>query len=163
MLQSNSGEELDTIWINLREEPSMYKCLFKLIYRYINGDSFVLRKKEEPFKNLFNNESVVTKSKVENMEKRLKKDVLIECHIPANRGNIVVHSEEELHLVSFISLSNIKLSPKVLHVHSESLLTTREMFYLASIKEYNIKYYRIPIIENNPPSLVFIIISLHFS
>ena len=103
MLQSNGGEELDTIWINLREEPSMYKWFIELIYRYINGDSFVLRKKEDPFKNLFNNESVVTKSKVENMEKRLKKDVLIECRIPANRGNIVVHSEEELHLVSFIS------------------------------------------------------------
>lgn len=41
-----------------------------------------------------------------------------------------------------------------MHVNSETLLTTREMFYLLSIKEYGIKYYRIPIIENNPPSLV---------
>ena len=40
---------------------------------------------------------------INKIKKRLKKDVLIECRIPANRGNIVVHSEEELHLVSFIS------------------------------------------------------------
>lgn len=71
-----------------------------IITRYINGKSFVLRKKEEPFKNLFHNESVVTRNKVENMEKRLKKDVLIECRIPENRGNIVIHDEEELHSVS---------------------------------------------------------------
>ena len=70
--------------------------------RYINGDSFVLRKRDEPFKNLFYNESVVTKSKVENMEKRLKKDVLIECRVPGNSGNIVVHDEEELHMVRFL-------------------------------------------------------------
>lgn len=74
------------------------------ITRYINGKSFVLRKKEEPFKNLFHNESVVTRNKVENMEKRLKKDVLIECRIPDNRGNILIHDEEELHSVSIVAV-----------------------------------------------------------
>lgn len=34
------------------------------------------------------------------MEKRLKKDVLIECRIPENRGNIIIHDEEELHSVN---------------------------------------------------------------
>lgn len=100
MFHSKAEEGLDTIWINLREEPSMYHFVFNFQSRYINGKSFVLRKKEEPFKNLFYNESIVTKSKVENMEKRLKKDVLLECRIPENRGNILIHDEEELHSVS---------------------------------------------------------------
>lgn len=41
-----------------------------------------------------------------------------------------------------------------MHVYSESLLTTRELFYLVGIKGYDIRYHRIPIIEHNPPSLV---------
>ena len=87
------------------------------------------------------------------MEKQLKKDVLAECHIPSNRSNIIVHNEAKLHSVSFL-YSYHSLYRQVLHVNAETLLTTRELFYLVGIKGYDIKYYRIPIIESNPPSLV---------
>lgn len=62
---------------------------------YINGQSFVLRHKNEPFKNLFTDESFITRNRVENMEKSLKKDVAREAHQDAG-SNILVHDEESL-------------------------------------------------------------------
>lgn len=66
---------------------------------YINGTSYVLRKADDPFQNLFNDEQIITKSKVENMEKRLKKDVMNECRVVENGCNIVVQREETIHNV----------------------------------------------------------------
>lgn len=51
MLQAQGDNALDVIWVNLREEPSLY----------INGQPFVLRNEESPFKNLFLQEKVVTR------------------------------------------------------------------------------------------------------
>jgi len=51
MLQAQGDNELDVIWINLRDEPSVY----------INGQPFVLRHEKSPFKNLFLQEKVVTR------------------------------------------------------------------------------------------------------
>lgn len=82
----------------------------KIRCRYINGKSFVLRKKDDPFKNLFSNEGVITKSKVENMEKRLKKDVLMECHLSNNHNNILVHDEVNLHSVIIHCAFNVAFS-----------------------------------------------------
>ena len=39
------------------------------------------------------------RSKVENMEQRLKKDVMNELRIPSSGGNIVVHEEVTTHHV----------------------------------------------------------------
>lgn len=41
----------------------------------------------------------MSRSKVENMEQRLKKDVMNELRIPSNGGNIVVHEEVTTHHV----------------------------------------------------------------
>ena len=62
---------------------------------YINGQSFVLRHKNEPFKNLFTDEAFITRNRVENMEKSLKKDVTREAHQDAG-SNILAHDEESL-------------------------------------------------------------------
>ena len=51
MLQAQGDNALDVIWVNLREEPSIY----------MNGQPFVLRHEESPFKNLFLREKVVTR------------------------------------------------------------------------------------------------------
>ena len=51
MLQAQGDNALDVIWVNLREEPSVY----------MNGQPFVLRHEESPFKNLFLQEKVVTR------------------------------------------------------------------------------------------------------
>ena len=53
MLHPSGDDLLDVIWVNLREEPCVY----------INGDSFVLRKAEDPYNTLFSQETVVTKLK----------------------------------------------------------------------------------------------------
>ena len=103
MLHSQGDEALEIIWINLREEPSMFPRISCLSCSFINGVSYVLRKGDEPFQNLFNDESVITKSKVENMEKRLKKDVMNECRVVGNGCNIVVQNEETLHNVVLLS------------------------------------------------------------
>lgn len=71
-----------------------------MLGRYINGTSYVLRKAEDPFQNLFNDEQIITKSKVENMEKQLKKDVMNECRVVENGCNIVVQREETVHNVT---------------------------------------------------------------
>ena len=54
MLRSQGDEVLDVIWVNLREEPSVY----------INGQPFVLRNEDDPYHNLFSTESVVTRYSV---------------------------------------------------------------------------------------------------
>ena len=82
----------------------MYACVSKLSCSFINGLSYVLRKADVPFQNLFNDESVITKSKVENMEKRLKKDVMNACRVVSNGCNIVVQNEETLRNVVLLLL-----------------------------------------------------------
>mgnify|MGYP001660196586 CR=1 FL=1 len=103
MLRSQGDEVLDVIWVNLREEPSVY----------INGQPFVLRKEDDPYHNLFSTESVVTRysvlvliwlnrNKVENMEKRMKKDLMNELRMVENGGNIVVNDEVAVHRVKLL-------------------------------------------------------------
>lgn len=70
---------------------------------YINGQSFVLRHKSEPFKNLFGDEALITCNRVENMEKSLKRDVTREAHLDAG-SNIMVHDEETLQHVNVICI-----------------------------------------------------------
>ena len=103
MLHPSGDDLLDVIWVNLREEPSVY----------MNGEPFVLRKAEDPFNSLFYQESIVTKwkqwnnlrhrSKVENMEARLKKDIMNELRVVQNCGNVVVSNEVISHQVGELS------------------------------------------------------------
>ena len=92
------------------------------------------------------------------MEKRLKKDIMNEIRIVDNGCNILVHEEISTYNVPQDSLYPLQLSRQVLHVDPSTILTTQEMFYMVTIKGYNIKYHRIPVIEMQPPSIV----SVHF-
>ena len=67
-------------WHNMREEPVLY----------INGKPFVLREMEHPFANV--EYTGITSSRVEDMEQRMKRDVLLEV---GRFGGIMVCEETE--------------------------------------------------------------------
>ena len=80
----DDGERGDTscccCWHNMREEPVLY----------INGKPFVLREMEHPFANV--EYTGITSSRVEDMEQRMKRDVLLEV---GRFGGIMVCEETE--------------------------------------------------------------------
>ncbi|EEF47124.1 conserved hypothetical protein [Ricinus communis] len=73
------GKRVQVIWFNLREEPVVY----------INGRPFVLRDVERPFSNL--EYTGINRSRVEQMESRLKEDILMEA---ARYGNKILVTDE---------------------------------------------------------------------
>ena len=83
MINYLGNDAVETLWINLREEPSVYHR-WKTLTIAISTAS-----------HLFTDESFITRNRVENMEKSLKKDVAREAHQDAG-SNILVHDEESL-------------------------------------------------------------------
>ncbi|CAK7348578.1 unnamed protein product [Dovyalis caffra] len=73
------GKQAQVLWFNLREEPLVY----------INGRPFVLRDVERPFSNL--EYTGINRSRVEEMEARLKEDILMEA---ARYGNKILVTDE---------------------------------------------------------------------
>ncbi|KAF9688002.1 hypothetical protein SADUNF_Sadunf02G0151800 [Salix dunnii] len=73
------GKQAQILWFNLREEPLVY----------INGRPFVLRDVERPFSNL--EYTGINRSRVEEMEARLKEDILMEA---ARYGNKILVTDE---------------------------------------------------------------------
>ena len=63
----------------------------------------MLRHANEPFKNLFSDETLITRNRVENTEKSLKRDVMNETRRGTSGGNIIIHDEEALQCVSIDS------------------------------------------------------------
>ena len=76
------GDKQAVFWINLREEPILY----------INGRPFVLRRLDHPFANL--EHTGISRSRVEDMEARLKADVLDEAGASDDYA-ILIHEEDE--------------------------------------------------------------------
>lgn len=72
-------KKVHVLWINLREEPVVY----------INGRPFVLRDVERPFSNL--EYTGINRERVEQMEARLKEDILNEA---ARYGNKILVTDE---------------------------------------------------------------------
>ena len=66
LLSSLAGAR-KVLWHNMREEPVLY----------INGRPYVVREADKPFQNL--EYTGITRSRVEDMEARLKRDVLDEA------------------------------------------------------------------------------------
>lgn len=89
----------------------------------------------------------------------MKKDLMNKLRMVENGGNIVVNDEVAVHRVKLLEKIKRQMMECVMHVEPSTLLTTREMFYMMGIKGYSIKYYRIPVIENHPPSIVGLCIS----
>ncbi|CAG9460890.1 unnamed protein product [Pedinophyceae sp. YPF-701] len=80
LIAAQGKREGPTLWFNMREEPVVY----------INGNPYVLRDEERPFKNL-QEYSGITGGRIEDMEARLKEDVLKEA--AAHGGKILVAYE----------------------------------------------------------------------
>jgi hypothetical protein len=106
------------VWINLREEPVIY----------INGQPFVLRDKSFPFKNITSFKGISFKN-VEEMEKRIKREVLIEAKI--NNGFIMLHEECEHQVLEECYTMPLEVK------------TTREVF--ENLEGSSCAYFRLPL------------------
>ncbi|KAJ1393324.1 Protein-tyrosine phosphatase-like [Sesbania bispinosa] len=106
------GKRPKALWISLREEPRKVEGNYQLVY--INGRPFVLRDVERPFSNL--EYTGINRERVEQMEARLKEDILMEAERYGNKilvtdelpdgqmvdnGNLC-HVYEELQVVGYL-------------------------------------------------------------
>lgn len=108
------------VWMNLREEPVIY----------LNGDPFVLRDVSRPFANI-SSFGGISSENIEEFEKRLKADVLEES--TRNRGFVWVHEE----------MSHKRLVRSFVRV--DTIMTTREVFFLMLSRGYDLVYFRVPL------------------
>ena len=123
----------EVCWINLREEPILY----------INGRPFVLRKLEHPFGNL--EHTGISRERVENMEARLKLDVIQEV-IENGDGRFLLHDEDHIGLTP--AWEKVDISPG-----STSLLTPTELYEYLRQEGYNVQCFRVPITDEQAPKL----------
>ena len=117
------------VWINVREEPLLY----------INGEPYVLRDQYASLRNIKAYTGIAA-SRLEQMEMRLKEDVLAESR--AHLGRILLHSEgsERDLLPIWESVQNVS--------------TMQDLFALNSalIQKYpHLEYYRVPITAEEAP------------
>lgn len=119
------------VWINLREEPIIY----------IHGKPYVVRKLEHPYENL--EHTGINTERVENMEERLKIDVIAE--IQENNGMLLLHGEDEFGLTP--GFEKIDLSDPL------AVLTPKELYERMKLN-FNLKYYRIPITDEQAPKIL---------
>ncbi|PRP83694.1 hypothetical protein PROFUN_03849 [Planoprotostelium fungivorum] len=113
--ESGSNREKRVVWINMREEPILY----------INKRPFVLRELDHPTINMATY-SGVTASSVEEMENRLKIDVLKESQNYG--GNILVHDEIDGEIIpcwEYISENNVQTPKDVYEARSDQLKYVR--------------------------------------
>ncbi|KAJ7557303.1 hypothetical protein O6H91_05G121100 [Diphasiastrum complanatum] len=116
------------LWHNMREEPVIY----------INGKPFVLREVERPFKNMLEYTGI-DRERVEQMEARLKVDVLREAE--RYDDAIMVNHETE---GGQIFGAWEPISPKVVK-------TPLEVFKCLESEGFNVQYRRVPITDGKAP------------
>ncbi|RAL42001.1 hypothetical protein DM860_018175 [Cuscuta australis] len=121
------GKQTRILWINLREEPVVY----------INGRPFVLREVERPFSNL--EYTGINRVRVEQMEDRLKEDVLIEA---ARYGNKILVTDE---------LPDGQMVDQWEPVTRDLVKTPLEVYEELQAQEYLVDYERVPITDEKPP------------
>ncbi|KAL3652986.1 hypothetical protein CASFOL_002667 [Castilleja foliolosa] len=119
-------ERTRVLWINLREEPVIY----------INCRPFVLRDVEQPFSNL--EYTGINRVRVEQMEDRLKEDVLIEA---ARYGNKILVTDE---------LPDGQMVDQWEPVTHDSVKTPLEV-YEELTHQYLVDYERVPITDEKSP------------
>ncbi|KAL6500192.1 hypothetical protein OROHE_025558 [Orobanche hederae] len=119
-------ERIRVLWINLREEPVVY----------INSRPFVLRDVEQPFSNL--EYTGINRVRVEQMEDRLKEDVLIEA---ARYGNKILVTDE---------LPDGQMVDQWERVSHGSIKTPLEV-YEELTHQYLVDYERVPITDEKSP------------
>ncbi|KAK7392157.1 hypothetical protein VNO78_20587 [Psophocarpus tetragonolobus] len=121
------GKKAQVLWINLREEPVVY----------INGRPFVLRDVERPFSNL--EYTGINRERVEQMEARLKEDILMEA---ARYGNKILVTDE---------LPDGQMVDQWESVSSNSVKTPLEVYQELQVEGYLVDYERVPITDEKSP------------
>eukprot|EP00897_Mesotaenium_endlicherianum_P000190 jgi/Mesen1/10171/ME000076S09681 len=119
------------LWHNMREEPMVY----------INGKPFVLREMERPFKNMLEY-SGIDKQRVEQMEARLKEDVLREA--ATYDGAIMVNHETEDGEI-------FDVWERVTAGATSSVQTPVEVYQSLQAEGYAVEYERVPITDGKAP------------
>ncbi|WCJ22568.1 Paladin [Euphorbia peplus] len=115
------------LWFNLREEPVVY----------INGRPFVLRDVERPFSNL--EYTGINRSRVEQMESRLKEDILMEA---ARYGNKILVTDE---------LPDGQMVDQWEPVSIDSVKTPLEANEELQMEGYLFDFERVPITDEKSP------------
>lgn len=115
------------LWINLREEPVVY----------INGRPFVLRDVERPFSNL--EYTGINRDRVEDMESRLKEDILLES---ARYGNKILVTDE---------LPDGQMVDQWEPVTCDSVKTPLEVYEELKIEGFLVNYERVPVTDEKSP------------
>ncbi|CAN1855732.1 PALD1 [Linum perenne] len=126
------GNRAQVLWFNLREEPLMY----------INGRPFVLRDVERPFSNL--EYTGINRFRVEQMEARLKEDILMEA---ARYGNKILVTDE---------LPDGQMVDQWEPVSNDSVKTPleayqRNVYEELQVEGYHFDYERVPITDEKSP------------
>ncbi|KAH7442546.1 hypothetical protein KP509_03G093600 [Ceratopteris richardii] len=121
------GPKIRVLWHNLREEPVIY----------INGRPYVLREVERPFTNL--EYTGINRARVEQMEARLKEDILQE----ASRFTNKVLVNDELPDGQMVDLWE--------PVTQDSVQTPLEVYEALQSEGYNVDYERVPITDEKSP------------
>ncbi|KAI9192964.1 inositol hexakisphosphate-domain-containing protein [Polychytrium aggregatum] len=119
-------ESTPCIWFSTREEPMIY----------INQSPFVLRECDNPMRNVRTYQGI-SASRLENMEERLKEDILAEA--ARSNGLILVHDE----------IHTGKIVPTWMSV--DSVQTLREVFQSFVAEGYPVKFLRIPVSSDQAP------------
>ncbi|KAL2935177.1 Paladin [Bienertia sinuspersici] len=115
------------LWINLREEPVVY----------INGRPFVLRDVERPFSNL--EYTGINRDRVEDMEFRLKEDILLEA---ARYGNKILVTDE---------LPDGQMVDQWEPVTSDFVKTPLEVYEELKTEGFLVTYERVPVTDEKSP------------
>ncbi|CAI9300371.1 unnamed protein product [Lactuca saligna] len=121
------GKQANVLWINLREEPVVY----------INGRPFVLREVERPFSNL--EYTGINRARVEQMEDRLKEDILLEA---ARYGNKILVTDE---------LPDGQMVDQWEPVTPDSVKTPLQVYLELQTRKFLVDYERIPVTDEKSP------------
>ncbi|KAM7276899.1 hypothetical protein ACFE04_018765 [Oxalis oulophora] len=121
------GLQAKVLWINLREEPVVY----------INGRPFVLRDVERPFSNL--EYTGINRDRVEQMEDRLKEDILVEA---ARYGNKILVTDE---------LPDGQMVDQWEPVSCDAVKTPLEVYEELQVEGYLVDYERVPVTDEKSP------------
>lgn len=124
---SKNSSKQAVLWHSLREEPVVY----------INGRPYVLREVERPFTNL--EYTGINRERVEEMEDRLKQDILQEA---ARFTNKVLVNDE---------LPDGQMVDQWEPVSSDSVQTPLEVYEALESEGYLVDYHRVPITDEKSP------------
>jgi len=117
----------DLIWVNMREEPIIY----------VNGSPLALREADRPLRNI-SHYAGVDPTRLEEMEKRLKLDVLAEAE--RNNGLLLIHRE----------MKDGRIVPVWAGISEDTVHTSAEVY--ASLKgKAKVHYYRVPVTPERSP------------